>query len=242
MNNEAHKANSFVMHMKNTSYFNSTLLYRQSCEEQEAGAALLRSPSHTAQLGSLSHATHSAPPPRPSHRSLSPMTSRMIVSMTTSTGARTMSAAALSLGVFCRLTMQNLAASCGSDPAGSMRSEVPRVSTRSARLGRVGVGVGVRVRMSTRSACLHGAEGAEAAGRARGREDAGRAQGGRRERGRWEGAERGHGGGRAGVTCSAPLTCRARPQAAGLPNRVGCRAARPCTPCTCPELGGWGWG
>ena len=40
---EAHKANSFVMHMKNTSYFNSTLLYRQSCEEQEAGAALLRS-------------------------------------------------------------------------------------------------------------------------------------------------------------------------------------------------------
>ena len=41
--NEAHKANAFVMHMKNTSYFNSTLLYRQSCEEQEAGAALLRS-------------------------------------------------------------------------------------------------------------------------------------------------------------------------------------------------------
>ena len=112
-----------------------------------------RLPSHTAQPGSLSHATHSAAAP-PSHRSLSPMASRMIVSMTTSTGARTMSEAALSLGVFCRLTMQNLAASCGSEPAGSMRSEVPRVSTRSARLVRVevrvGVRIGVRVRVGVR--------------------------------------------------------------------------------------------
>ena len=31
--NEAHKANAFVMHMKNTSYFKTQRCCRQSCEE-----------------------------------------------------------------------------------------------------------------------------------------------------------------------------------------------------------------